>query len=308
METRRIGSLAVSAVGLGCNNFGSRLDEGQSTDVLRAALDTGITLFDTADSYGSTESERIMGAALAGHRDDVVIATKFGTPLNGNSGGARPEYVRSAADASLARLQIDCIDLFQLHRPDPTTPIAETLGALNELIDEGKVREIGCSNFSVAQLREASAAVAPGQRGFVSVQNHYSLVVRDDERDVIPECARTEMAYLPFFPLANGLLTGKYAPNTNQPLDTRLTQNPERGAQVLTERNVHIAEALRTFAESRGHTLLELTFAWLLAQQALASVIAGASKPEQVRANVGSASWTLAPEDLAAIDRLAPIQ
>jgi aryl-alcohol dehydrogenase-like predicted oxidoreductase len=210
MDTRRIGSLAVSVVGLGCNNFGMRIDEADSARVVHAALDAGITFFDTADIYGSTQSEVFLGRALAGRRDAAVIATKFGMKVDAGREGARPDYVRRAADDSLRRLGTDHIDLYQLHRPDPAVPIADTLGALEDLVRAGKVREIGCSNFSAEQLRDARAACEPGAAQFVSVQNELSLLHREAEREVLPECGRLGLKFLPYFPLASGLLTGKY--------------------------------------------------------------------------------------------------
>jgi aryl-alcohol dehydrogenase-like predicted oxidoreductase len=302
MQTRQIGTLAVSVVGLGCNNFGGRLDADATAQVVHAALDAGINFFDTADIYGGTKSEEFLGRALAGRRSEAVIATKFGGKIDEARKGARPEYVRQAAEDSLRRLGIDCIDLYQLHMPDPEVPIADTLGAMNELVRDGKVHEIGCSNFSVEQLREAEAGVPPGGKRFASVQNHYSLFHRDPERDVLPECERLGLAFLPYFPLANGLLTGKYRKGQPPPEGTRLAGG--RFGDWLTEENLDRVERLIQFAESRGHTILELAFAWLLARPAVASVIAGATRPEQVRANVAAAGWTLTGDDLAQIDAI----
>jgi aryl-alcohol dehydrogenase-like predicted oxidoreductase len=210
IDTRRIGSLEVSVVGLGCNNFGRRLDYDATSAVVDAALDAGITFFDTADVYGATKSEEYLARALGRRRDDVVVATKFGSRLDEERRGARPEYVRRAVEDSLRRLGTDRIDLYQLHTPDPDVPIGETLGALDELVQTGKVREIGCSNFSAEQLREAEEATREGAARFVSVQNEYSLLHRAPEQDVLPECERAGLAFIPYFPLANGLLTGKY--------------------------------------------------------------------------------------------------
>ncbi|HEX6967150.1 MAG TPA: aldo/keto reductase, partial [Gemmatimonadaceae bacterium] len=280
MNTRRIGSLEVSVVGLGCNNFGKRLDEQASATVVHAALDAGITFFDTADMYGGTRSEEFLGRAIGARRRDVVIATKFGWRIDEERQGARPEYVRRAVEDSLRRLGTDYIDLYQLHRPDPTVPIADTLGALDELVRAGKVREIGCSNFSAEQLREAEAAVRPGAARFVSVQNQYSLLHREPERAVLPECERLGIAFLPYFPLANGLLTGKYRRGQPAPAGSRIATGSH--TEVLTDRNLAVVEALMRFAPSRGHTLLALAFSWLLSRPVLASVIAGATKPEQV--------------------------
>lgn len=303
MEKRRIGSLEVTVVGLGCNNFGSRLNAEETARVVHATLDAGINFFDTADIYGKTQSEVYLGQALAGRRDEVVIATKFGMEVDPERKGARPEYLRQAAEDSLRRLNIDCIDLYQLHRPDPEVPIADTLGALNELVQAGKVREIGCSNFSVEQLREAEAAVGPGAAPFVSVQNEYSLFVRAPEQDgVLAECERKGLAFLPFFPLASGLLTGKYRLGAPVPPGTRLAE--ERYAGRRSEENLAKVEALRRFAESRGHTLLELAISWLAVKPVITSVIAGATKPEQVQANAAAASWALTAADLEEIDRI----
>src|SRR3954470_13563532 len=301
MKTRRIGSLTVSVIGLGCNNFGMTIDEKQSADVVRAALDAGINFFDTADMYGGTNSERFLGKALGTRRNEAIVATKFGLKASDEfPGGARPEYVRKAADASLKRLNIDRIDLYQLHKPDPSVPIADTLGAMNELVKAGKVREIGCSNFSVAQLRDAEAAVKAGATKFVSVQNQYSLLHRDPEQDVLPECERLGLAFLPYFPLASGLLTGKYQKGVAPPKGTRMQLG--WAASGLTEKNFRTVEGLREVAERSGHSMLELAFSWLLRHDAVASVIAGATRPEQIRANAAAGGWTISKEDLAAID------
>jgi aryl-alcohol dehydrogenase-like predicted oxidoreductase len=304
VQTRRIGSLNVSVVGLGCNNFGGRIDFDASKAVIDAALGAGINFFDTADMYGGSHSEEFVGRALGARRRDVIIATKFGLPVNEHPGGARPEYVRQAAEASLRRLGTDYIDLYQLHRPDPTVPIADTLGALNALVQAGKVREIGCSNFTVDQLRAAETAPPPGASHFVSVQNEYSLFHRDPEAGVLAECERAHLAFLPYFPLANGLLTGKYRRGQPAPQGTRIGPNgwfPD----MLTSDKLNAIETLTQFAESRHHTLLELAFAWLLAHGVVASVIAGATKPAQVTANAAAANFQLFPADLAAIDQLS---
>jgi len=307
MRTRRIGSLEVSVVGLGCNNFGGRTDEARSLEVIDAAIDAGINFLDTADIYAGTRSEEIIGRALQGRRDRVVLASKFGMRVDdAMPGGASPDYVRRAAEDSLRRLRTDVIDLYQLHQPDPATPIADTLAAMDELVQAGKVREIGCSNFSPEQLREAAAAVRDGAARFVSVQNEYSLLQRDPDKGVLEECAEQGLAFLPFFPLASGLLTGKYRAGEAPPEGTRLAGKgmAERWA---TERNVRIVEDLRAFAEARGRTLLELAFSWLLARPQVASVIAGATRPEQVQANVAAAGWVLSDEEMAEVDRLAPV-
>lgn len=306
MERRRIGSLDVTVVGLGCNNFGLRLDEPATAAVVHAALDAGINFFDTADIYGGGGlSEEYLGRALGSHREQVLVATKFGMPMDDKRRGARPEYVRQAAEDSLRRLGTDHIDLYQLHQPDPTVPIADTLGALNELVVAGKVREIGCSKFSAAQVREAEDVSAKrGIARFVSVQNEYSLLHREPEIDVLDECARVGAAFLPFFPLASGLLTGKYHRGEPAPEGSRLASGPR--TSQLTEESLRYVEALRDFAHSTGHTLLELAFAWLLARPVVASVIAGATKPEQVASNVATVEWHLTPADLAAIDAIVP--
>ena len=302
METRTIGSLTVSVVGLGCNNFGRRLDAARTAVVVDAALDAGINFFDTADVYGAGQSEEFLGRALGQRRDQVVIATKFGNPMADQGSGASPAYIRTAVEASLRRLGTDHIDLYQLHKPDPAVPIAETLGGLQELVESGKVREIGCSNFSVEQLRAAEAAVGVGAARFVSVQNEYSVLRRDPEQGVLAECERMGMAFLPYFPLASGLLTGKYRQGQPAPEGTRLAGG--NAASQLSDRNLAIVEELIQFAESRGHSILELAVSWLLVRPVVASVIAGATKPEQVRANVDAAGWRLTETDLAEIDRI----
>jgi aryl-alcohol dehydrogenase-like predicted oxidoreductase len=306
VETRRIGTLEVSVVGLGCNNFGGRLDREGTRSVVAAALDAGINFFDTADMYGDTRSEQYLGEALGSRRGQAIVATKFGWRLDDQRYGAKPDYVLRAAEDSLRRLGTGHIDLYQLHRPDPETPIGQTLGALDELVRSGKVREIGCSGFSAAQLREAQAAVHGGAARFVSVQNQYSLVHREPEREVLPECERQGLAFIPYFPLAGGVLTGKYRRGQPDPANTRLTSAPGSGGRFLNERNRAIAEALADFAAARGHSLLELAFSWLLSHRVVASVIAGAMTPEQVGANAGAAGWRLSAADLAEIDRLAP--
>lgn len=303
LETRRIGSLEVSVVGLGCNNFGWRIDYDATAAVVDAALDAGITFFDTADIYGGTRSEEFIGRALGTRRDEVVIATKFGMAVDDQRRGARPEYVKQAAEDSLRRLRTDRIDLYQLHQPDPSVPIEDTLGALNDLVRAGKVREIGCSNFSVEQLREAEAAVRPGAARFVSVQNEYNLLHRDPERDVIPECQRLGIAFLPFFPLASGLLTGKYRRGEALPEGSRLA-TVERFTKTVTDRNLAIVEALLQFATLRGHTLVELAMSWLASRPTVASVIAGATSPKQVKLNAAAVNWRLTAEELAEIDAI----
>ena len=310
MERRPIGSLSVTVVGIGCNNFGGRIDEKRSAEVIDAALEAGINLFDTADMYADGRSEELLGRYLGSKRSDAIIATKFGQVMPGQGSGARPEYIRKAFDASLRRLKTDYIDLYQLHLPDPAVPIAETLGALDELVKAGKVREIGCSNFSAQQLQEAAAvnAARPGSARFVSVQNEYSLLHREPEDEVLAECERQGLALLPFFPLASGLLTGKYRKGQPIPQDTRVARF-ERYRKLLTEENLDKVEALIEFSESRGHTLLELAFSWLLAHKVVTSVIAGATSAQQVRNNAAAATWELTAADLEEIDSLlrAPV-
>ncbi len=300
METRTIGSLEVSLVGLGTNNFGLMMEERAVPPVVAAALDAGITLFDTSDSYG--ESELRLGKALGRHRDEVVLATKFASPVDGGTGGAKPEYVRVAVERSLRELGTDHLDLYQIHRPDPETPIADTLGALNELITEGKVRELGCSNFSAEQLREAEAAVAPGAARFICVQNQYNLLHRDDEAEVLPTCEKLGLAYLPFFPLASGLLTGKYTRGEKPAPGTRLAA---WGDASLTDENFDLVDRLTAWARNHDHTITDLAFAWLAATPVVASVIAGATTAEQVKANVAAGGWTLTPAEKAEVDDVA---
>ena len=303
MDHRSIGSLRVSLVGLGCNNFGMRIDAAATERVVHAALDAGINFFDTADIYGSTKSEEFLGRALVGRRDRAIVATKFGMAVDEQRKGARPEYLVRACDDSLGRLGIDHIDLYQLHQPDPSVPIADTLGALDGLVKAGKVREIGCSNFSAEQLDEAERATTSGAARFVSVQNEYSLLHREPERAVLAACDRLRLAFLPFFPLASGLLTGKFEPGKPAPADSRLSLSWT--SRFTTDKNVRIAEALKAFAAARHHRLLELAFSWLASRPQVASVIAGATSPEQVRANAAAANWSLNREELAEIERLA---
>jgi aryl-alcohol dehydrogenase-like predicted oxidoreductase len=304
MKTRKIGSLDVTVVGLGCNNFGWRIDAAATASVVDAALNAGINFFDTADIYGKGQSEEYLGRALGSRRDKIILATKFGMEMDDKRRGAKPAYIRQAVENSLRRLGTDHIDLYQLHRPDPDTPIQDTLGALAELVQAGKVREIGCSNFSVEQLQEAEGAVKSGAARFVSVQNQYSILHREPEPQVLPECARAGLAFLPFFPLANGLLTGKYQRSKTPPPGSRAEAG--FGPKVFTDENLAIVEQLTEFAESRGHTILELAFRWLLTRSEIPSVIAGAKSAEQVKGNVaaGSTDWVLTDAELAEINRI----
>ncbi|MFO7546702.1 MAG: aldo/keto reductase [Trueperaceae bacterium] len=304
MRTRPIGSLNASVVGLGCNNFGGRLDLAGTKSVLDAAIDAGVTFLDTADLYGGTDSERFMGEALRGRRNEVLIATKFGHPRNTKGPtGARPEDVRAALEASLQRLGVSHVDLYQLHMPDPDVPIADTLGALAEAVQAGSVREIGCSNFTAEQLQEAVDAVKDGAPRFVSVQNEFSMLVRDPEMSVLPACERLDIAFLPYFPLLSGILTGKYRKGRPLPEGTRVTGS-DRWEAMLTPEVLDLVEALIAFAEARGREVIDLAFAYLLAHRPVASVIAGATKPEQVRRNAQAGTWDLTEEEFAAVRSL----
>lgn len=287
METRKIGSLDATVVGLGCNNFGGRLDQEGTARVLDAALDHGVTFWDTADLYGGTKSEELMGNLMKDRRDRVVLATKFGHPSGPTPNWGRPEQIREALEASLRRLQTDRVDLYQIHTPNPEVPVAETLGGLDDLVKEGKVVEIGCSNFDVPLLEQSQQA-ARGAR-FVSVQNEYSLFHRNDEAEVLPACARLGIAYIPYFPLASGLLTGKYRKGQPHPEGTRIKEDSDR----LSDDKLDAVERLVAYAADHGKTILDLAFAYLLGEKAVASVIAGATQPEQVAANAAAAGWTL---------------
>jgi aryl-alcohol dehydrogenase-like predicted oxidoreductase len=306
-ERRRIGSLEVSVAGLGCNNFGRRIDRERTREVVAAALDAGVTLFDTADVYGDGASEEYLGAALGRRRDDVVIVTKFGyEPPSGGSSGGDPEWVREACAASLKRLGTGHIDLYLLHKPDPRVPIGETMAAMHGLVEQGAVREIGCSNFSRRRLEEAAAvATEQGLRAFVCVENEYNLLHREPEEGLLDAAERLDMAFLPYFPLASGLLSGKYRRGRPAP-ETRLGGGGELPAeQVVGEERIAAVERLCAFAESRGHTLLELGLSWLATRPRVASVIAGATRPEQVRANAEAVTaWRLTDEELAELDEL----
>jgi aryl-alcohol dehydrogenase-like predicted oxidoreductase len=297
MKLRTLGSLQVSEVGLGCNNFGARLDQDATTSVVLAALDAGVNFFDTADIYGDLKSEVQLGVALGSRRDEAIIASKFGMLHDKSGVCATPDYVRTSCDASLQRLGTDVIDLYQLHFPDDATPLAETIGAMQELVSQGKVREIGCSNLSAAQLREAALAAGSGPR-FVSIQSQYSLLARQPETDgVLEACDELGIGFLPFYPLANGLLTGKVRPGEPIPEGTRLSLMPEdRKAHWLGERLRSRVDALIAYSDETGVPVLNFAFSWLLSHPAVASVIAGASNAEQVRANA------------RAVSQLTPIQ
>ncbi len=303
MEKRPIGSLEVSTVGLGCNNFGRRLDEAGTSKVIHAAIDAGINFFDTADSYGGTDSEVFVGRCLGKQRHEVVVATKFGWELDDERRGAHPDYVRRAVEDSLRRLHTDYIDLYQLHKPDPNVPIEDTLGALEELVTEGKVREIGCSNFSSSEL-DAAEKAAEGRPRFVSVQNEYNLLHREPEKDVLQSCERLGLGFVPFFPLASGLLTGKYRLGQPAP-EGRLTTIASLSDR-LNDDALAVVESLIAFAQRHGHSILDLAFAWLLAKPPVTSVIAGAMSAEQLCENVRAASWQMTEDLVAKVDELVP--
>jgi aryl-alcohol dehydrogenase-like predicted oxidoreductase len=310
MEIRNLGrsGLRVSAVGLGCNNFGGRIDLEASRRVVHRALDLGITLFDTADVYGERGgSETCLGEILGPRRKDIVLASKFGMPMDDAEqlkGGSR-RYIVSAVEASLKRLRTDWLDLYQLYRADPFTLIEETLRALDDLVRAGKVRYVGCSNLPAWQVTEAVwTARQIDVEGFVSCQDEYSLLVRGAETELMPAMRRYGLGLLPYFPLASGLLTGKYQRNAPMPADARLTKTQRLADRYLTDANWPKVERLADFCAARGHGLLELAFSWLLARDPVASVIAGATKPEQIEQNVAAAGWKLGAEELAAIDAL----
>ncbi|MCA3564482.1 MAG: aldo/keto reductase [Methylocystis sp.] len=307
MKLRNLGrsGLRVSVVGLGCNNFGGRIDLEATRKVVHKALDCGITLFDTADIYGERGgSETCLGQILGDRRKEIVLATKFGMEMDDHEKkGASRRYIMQAVEASLTRLKTDWIDLYQYHRPDPLTPIDETLRALDDLIRQGKVRYIGCSNMPSWEIATAQwTARDIGAQGFVSAQDEYSLLVRWAEKELIPAASAYGLGLLPYFPLACGLLTGKYKRNAEMPADARLTKTQRLADRYLTETNWARTEKLADFCEAQGKTLVELAFSWLLAQPIVSSVIAGATKPEQIEANVKAADWALTAEDLAAVD------
>jgi len=304
MRTRTLGDGGpeVSVVGLGCNNFGGRCDLDQTRAVVDAALEAGVTLLDTADVYGEGRSEDFLGQVLEGRRDRVVLATKFGHELPGGPDvprGSR-DWIRWASEQSLQRLRTDTIDLYQYHRPDGVTPLEETLGALNELVDEGTVRWIGHSNFSPEQVEEAERLTREhGWARCVSAQNRYSFVKREAEDELLPACERLAVGVLPYFPLESGLLTGKYR-RAETPTEGRLAQRPE----WLTDEAFDRVEALQAYADERGVSLLDVAVGGLLAMPAVVSVIAGATKPEQVRANAAAGEWQPSHDDVAALKAL----
>jgi aryl-alcohol dehydrogenase-like predicted oxidoreductase len=309
MQKRKLGTsgVEVSVVGLGCNNFGA-LDVSASRRVVDRALDLGVTLFDTADVYGNRGgSESQLGEILGPRRKAIVLATKFGMPMDntGSKTGASRAYIAEAVEASLKRLKTDWIDLYQLHRPDPKTPLEETLRALDDLVKAGKVRHIGCSNMPAAELDEAHAISQKNRlAAFVTAQDEYSLVNRSVERELAPAVERHGMGLLPYFPLASGLLTGKYKKGDEAPKNTRFGLMKTLGDRYMTDENWPIVGALSSFCEARGHTLLDLAFSWLVSHPYLSSVIAGATRPEQIEQNVKAAGWTLTKDEIGEVDRI----
>jgi aryl-alcohol dehydrogenase-like predicted oxidoreductase len=310
MQKRKLGASGpeVSLVGLGTNNFGGRIGYDASRLVLDKALDLGITLIDTADAYGNKGgSEEILGKVLGARRKDIVLATKFGLPMDdaGTLRGASRRHIVQAVEASLRRLNTDWIDLYQLHRPDAKTPIEETLRALDDLVKSGKVRFIGCSNLSAAQIEEAQhAAERHRLASFVSCQDEYNLLDRDLEQDRVAVMCARGLGLLPYFPLASGLLTGKYQHNAPLPPGSRLATSARHVGRALSGRNWRIVEALHGFAAAQGHTLLELAMSWLASRPFIASIIAGATKPEQIEQNIAAVGWALSAADLEQIDRI----
>ena len=308
MEQRVLGKsgLQVSLVGLGCNNFGGRIDLDASRKVVHRAFDLGITLFDTADAYGNRGgSEECLGQILGDRRKDIVLATKFALPMDdaGRLRGASRRYIMAAVEASLKRLRTDWIDLYQLHRPDPLTPIEETLRALGDLIRQGKVRYIGCSNLPAWQVVEAQwTARHLGLDPFISCQDEYSLLVRTIETELMPAMDAYGLGLLPYFPLASGLLTGKYQRNAPMPEGARLSYMQSLSEQYMTEANWVKLERLQGFCRTHGRSLLELAFSWLAARPRVSSIIAGATKPEQLDQNVKAVGWQLSAAEIAEID------
>jgi len=304
VEKRRIGStdLEVGILGLGCNNFGMKIDYESSKAVLDAALDAGIDFLDTADIYGDTKSEEFMGRALEGRRENFVIATKFGgmRARSDKTWGTR-EYMVECLEASLQRLRTDRIDLYQLHYPDPKTPIQETLAAMQELVESGKVRAIGCSNFSAAMLEAAGDTTGPG---FATIQNEWNLLEREVEEEVVPAAEKAGVSMLPYFPLASGMLTGKYQRGEGFAEGTRLAVMNDYFGAIASDQNFGKVEALTAFAEAAGHNILELAIGWLASQPCVASVIAGATSPEQVHGNAAAAGWRLDSAALAEVESI----
>ena len=311
MQYRQLGnsSLRVSLTGLGCNNFGARMSTEEARPIVHQALDLGVTLFDTADSYGSGGSESALGEILGSRRQDIVLASKFGLSLEDSPRRVVPatrDYIMNAVDGSLRRLKTDWIDLYQLHALHPQSQMDEVLRALDDLVTQGKVRHVGCSNLPAWRVVDANwSAQSQGLSPFVSSQNEYSLLVREAEKELLPALREKQMGFLPFYPLAAGVLTGKYRKGGAVPPGTRLDRMTHLTTRYFNEENMVIVEALIAFAEARGRSLLELSFAWLASCDVIPSIIAGASRPEQVAANVAAVEWTLTDDEIAEVNRIA---
>jgi len=310
METRALGPNGpqVSLVGLGCNNFGWRIDLENTRKVIDKAIDLGITHFDTSDIYGNTKSEQMMGEVFGNRRKNVVIATKWGRLPDARHGlRGRREYIRKCAEASLKRLKTDYIDVYYMHEPDPETPVDETLGALNELIQEGKVRYIAASNFLVPDIEAAAASAKKNKTAmYVAAQEEYRLTERGIEKSVVPALKKDGLGLVPFFPLGGGALTGKYRRDAEMPAGSRLTEVEKKGENRFLDPHWDTIEKLTEFAEKRGHTILELAFSWLAQRPLVSSIIAGATKPEQLEANAKAVAWKLSPADMAEVDKIVP--
>jgi aryl-alcohol dehydrogenase-like predicted oxidoreductase len=309
VEYRNLGKsgLKVSLVGLGCNNFGGRVDAERTADVVNACIDAGITFFDTADIYGAGKSEEFLAPALKPHRRNIVIATKSAGSMGEGPywRGASRRYLMDAVDACLRRLETDYIDLYQVHMPDGDTPQEETLRALDDIVRAGKVRYIGCSNYAGWQVADAAwTAKSEHLTPFVSAQNQYSLLERGIERELMPACKQFGLGVLPFFPLASGFLTGKYRPNEAPPEGSRLAGQSPMAGRILSDKNYDSLVKLENFATERGHTMIELAMSWLATQPIISSVIAGATRPEQVYENAKSADWRLHPDEMQQIDEI----
>ncbi|MGH9096889.1 MAG: aldo/keto reductase [Acidimicrobiales bacterium] len=311
MEIRKTGrsGLGLSVAGLGCNQFGNTLDREASAAVVQRALEEGITHFDTADSYGRGASEEFLGAALGKHRDEVMVATKFSSAMGEGPypRGASRSWVLQACEASLRRLDTDHIDLYYLHRPDPSTPVQETLGALDDLVRQGKVRYVACSNFGGWQIADAAHVAREfGTERFVADQGQWSLLARDVETEVIPACLYFELGFVPYFPLAAGLLTGKYRSGQPLPPEGRLTRNADSPfyAHLLNEQNLQTVDVLSAWAEERDRSITELALSWLAGKPVVTSVIGGATRPDQVTANVAAMGWQLSEDEYASVDKL----
>jgi aryl-alcohol dehydrogenase-like predicted oxidoreductase len=314
LEYRRLGKsgLEVSLVGIGCNQFGGKVDREQTAAIAHRALDLGVNFFDTSDTYPAGggkkgDSEVVLGSALKAHRRDAVIATKFANAMGEGPGwrGTSRRYIRNAVTDSLRRLQTDYIDLYQVHMPDSTTPILETMSALDDLVHEGLVRYVGCSNFSAWQIAEAQwTAKTEHLTPLISAQNQYNLLVRNVEAEVLPACEQYGLGMLPFYPLASGFLTGKYRQGESAPSDARLAGGGRMAERTLTDRNFASLQKLESFTERQGHSMLELAFAWLAAHPPVSSIIAGVTKPEQVEANVRAVEWTMSADELAEVNEI----